>query len=461
MKKTNIDHLNSHGTQLSRRQFVGLGLVGASSTLLAPSFFSMLSSSAFAGQDPLNPIAYLGFDLAGGAAMPGNFLVGGAGGPEDLLKSYDLIGWNPRVNGYDDRFGLPMPKANIGKIFEGLTTTMSEGAQKNFRMGSFSHVSRDDTSDNPLSIIELLSSMNNMGGSKSQKGLGMTSAASGGNSRGVKSISQYSPTKILSVQDITNITKLSVALEPVPGSLKSRMFKTMQNISNSQSKRLFGLDAMPDAMNSSFTGLEQLVGGTFALDPRQIADIQTIYGINANTQVTNVTATRAGIVNCVLARATGPGVITIGGCDYHDGTQTTGDAKDLEIGREIGRAIELAHQRKVPLFIHIYSDGGVGARQGSRMWGSDSGEQSLTVIGYYDPKGVPSYSRKDIIQIGHYTAGQGADRETLIGGNPALVSYAVLANYMNLMGNLDQFNTYAPSPFSEAELNSILIFGKS
>ena len=218
---------------------------------------------------------------------------------------------------------------------------------------------------------------------------------------------------------------------------------------------------MPDAMNSSFTGLEQLVGGTFALDPRQIADIQTIYGINANTQVTNVTATRAGIVNCVLARATGPGVITIGGCDYHDGTQTTGDAKDLEIGREIGRAIELAHQRKVPLFIHIYSDGGVGARQGSRMWGSDSGEQSLTVIGYYDPKGVPSYSRKDIIQIGHYTAGQGADRETLIGGNPALVSYAVLANYMNLMGNLDQFNTYAPSPFSEAELNSILIFGKS
>ena len=107
-------------------------------------------------------------------------------------------------------------------------------------------------------------------------------------------------------------------------------------------------------------------GDPSAFDPRLDTRAATIYNINANTPADNAAVVNATIVMNTLKGNSGCGVITIGGCDYHQSNAAASDAVDATIGTEIGRAVELAFQLKKPLFIHILTDGGVGAPTGSR-----------------------------------------------------------------------------------------------
>ena len=258
-------------------------------------------------------IPFLVFDLDGGAALPGNFLVGKDKGPLDLLTSYDKLGWNPRAEGaLDTRFGLPMAGRNVSKILQGMTSVMSEGAQKRFRMASILNYSMDDTSSNPLSALPLLSFVGNRG-SIFRNGVGLYPSSSGGHS---KSPIDFLPLKPLFVETFSTFRK---------------------------------------------------VGSGF-VDPRVNEDVMSVYALKTNSSDFDRNVLTAGIVGNVLMQNTGPGTITISHCDYHDGTRVSGDSKDFEIGFEIGRAVELAHRMGKPLFIQILSDGGVSAEPGTRIW---------------------------------------------------------------------------------------------
>ncbi len=62
--------------------------------------------------------------------------------------------------------------------------------------------------------------------------------------------------------------------------------------------------------------------------------------------------------------------------------------------------------------------------------------------------------------MGSYVDGQAVDQTTTVGGEPAKVAYAVLANYLNACGKLKAFDQLAPrSFFSAAQMDEILIFG--
>jgi hypothetical protein len=344
-------------------------------------------------------VPFLVFDLAGGAALPGNFLVGKAGGPHDLMKSYDLQGWNPRVTSLDTRFGLPMADRSVSKILDGMLSIMSSGAQANLRLASVINWSDFDTETNYLSALALVSAAGNHG-SLFANGVGLYPTLSGGNSRAA---GEGPDTKTLQVNQLKDLTTISSAM----------------------------------------------------LDPRTDAAAQTIYGISANTSDFDRRVLIGAIVENVLARNTGPGAIVIEGCDYHTGDQTTGDQKDFEIGQEIGRAVELAHQKGTPLFFQIITDGGIVADPGTRNWNADSYE-SMTVIGYFSPVSPIAYVNNQI-QLGAYTDAQTVDRATIVGGEPALAAYSSFANYLNVIGQLDQFDGYAPGVFGE-QLNQTLLF---
>src|SRR4051812_27739114 len=89
-------------------------------------------------------VPFLVFDLAGGAGLPANFLVGKKAGPYDLLSSYNQLGWSPRKSGaVDNRFGLPMANKDISKVLAGMLSVMSENAQANLRMASILNISQD------------------------------------------------------------------------------------------------------------------------------------------------------------------------------------------------------------------------------------------------------------------------------------------------------------------------------
>jgi hypothetical protein len=195
-----------------------------------------------------------------------------------------------------------------------------------------------------------------------------------------------------------------------------------------------------------------------ALDPRNDANISKIYGISSTTDAADANLLSAAIVMNVLKGQTGPGVLTIPNCDYHDGSQTTGDGVDLGIGTQIGRALEAAHVLKTPFFFQILTDGGLFATKGTRNWGGDSGDKSMSVIGYYDPKSPPKLIRPTNVQIGAFNAGQAADQSTLVGADPGKACWAAFANYLQICGklgaNADQFN----QALGQNVVDQVLIF---
>ena len=75
--------------------------------------------------------------------------------------------------------------------------------------------------------------------------------------------------------------------------------------------------------------------------------------------------------------------------------------------------MELAARLNKPLFFQIITDGGVSAPPGTRNWNSDSNQRSMTIVGFFDPKGAPKQRR---IQVGEYTDGGVVNQEITIGG---------------------------------------------
>lgn len=448
---------------ISRRDFLAQGILGFSAMLSLPahSFLDLEGLATQCGADPSAPqsLPFLVFDMAGGAALPANFLVGKAGGPEDLLAQYTFLGWNPRESGALNKdFGLPM-SAKYSGLLKGILEKASPNARKNLRLGSFCHFAQDDSTSNRLNAACLAMKAGTRGVFLSN-GLGVEDSPSGGNSSPVFLDPVFRPSFARSIEDVLASTNFGgPALEGVSFEAKKSLALSSLALRDIQAPLLEGttegkvLSELSEcAYKKSLSFLENVSG----LDPRTNPVVQSVYGISQETPGNSPLAMAAAISFNSLAGHSGPSTWTLGGCDYHDGTQETGDKKDKIMGDTIGLCLELAHRLQKPFFFQLLTDGGCDSGAGNRSWRGDSGDKCMTVIGYYDPKGPAEMIRK---QVGHYTDGQGAERNTLLGSEPALVGYAVLANYLNLIGRLGDFRSLAPGIFAtESQLKSVLIF---
>ncbi len=464
MKRNKQNQFLDHPKPVTRRDFLSRGTLAFSATLFAPTLIGQilkanvkepLKCSAAVGS---NFIPMLVFDCAGGAALPGNFLVGGSGGPQDLLKSYDTLGWNPRDAGaVDTRFGLPMA-SKVSKILSGMLASMSTEAQANFRMGSFLHASQDDSQINLTSAL-ILALEQGVNGSIIQRGLGTGTNFSGGNTGGADQSASMQPIVVSSVQDVIGAVSMGPVLDLLSVQERRNLLQAAQSMSQNQLSALAGGDigAFGDQMSCAYQNAASYADVGASLDPRNDKDISKIYQLTSSTAVDSSDLISATIVMNVLKKQSGPGVITIAGCDYHDGSQTTGDQIDLTIGTQIGRAIESARLLGQPLFIQIITDGGLFAETGTRNWSGDSGDKSMTVIGYYNPKAAPKLMKPLSPQVGAYNQGQAADQSSLIGADTAKVAYATLANYMQINGTLSQ-NADVFSGQLGQNLDQVLLF---
>lgn len=452
-----------HHRLVTRRDFLAQGIITFGATMTLPSLFGRgLSAAALecGGDSQLSTMTpFMAFDMAGGAALPGNFLVGKEGGPEDLLASYDKLGWNPRESGSLNKdFGLPM-STKYSKLLQGILANSSAEARKNLRMGAICHSAQDDTSSNKLNAASLILQAGFRGAMVSN-GIGIIDSLSGGNSAPVMSNIALKPTVVRSIIDVLGATNYGGAtLAPLKLQQKKVLAESAMNINKLQAldyvdqvdgKELS--DLAECAYEKSLSFLESAQG----LDPRLDATTSAVYQLQQNSNPADSNSVAATLSMNTIKANSGPSTWTLGGCDYHDGTQTTGDGKDLEMGVQIGRAIELAFRLRKPFFFQLLTDGGCDSSPGSRSWRGDSGDKCMTVIGYYSPTAPPKMTRQ---QVGFYTDGQGAERSTLIGSEPALVGYAVLANYLNIHGKLSDFRTLAPGVFpQEKQLKSVLLF---
>lgn len=173
------------------------------------------------------------------------------------------------------------------------------------------------------------------------------------------------------------------------------------------------------------------------LDPRVVEVTQQVFDINQNSSGDNEDVLTAGIVHTALKGVTGPSCVALGGYDYHDNTATTGDARDRRAGVVIGRSIELAHRMGQPLFFQVVTDGGCTARTGARNWVADSGDRSMTLIGYYNPMGATQIKT----QLGHYTNGQIASVNTYVGRTTSNAANLAFLNYLATIDKVGEVGT--------------------
>lgn len=452
-------HDLGHRYPQTRREFLSQGLIGLGTYLTLPTFLPEWALAA-SGSGEISSKAHIPFlvwDLAGGAALPGK------GGPEDLLPSYDKLGWNPKTDSFDRRFGLPMAPAQISGVLRGLTENLSPAAQANLRMGSFCHQSQDDSSDNTTSsIIEI--SKAGLRGTLFSPGLGSRESSSGGKTRVPLESSQFRPVRIEGPQDLMRTAVPKIRRDM--GDRYEAVMRTSLNLAKLQTAYLKqrstkNIDQITKALDEGYAKIHELSSAPPPVtDPLEDPIFKSLYDLRDRdgSQAHQQRLQTASIVRTVLMGLSGPGCIEVPGCDYHNGTSQTGDNKDLEIGRSIGAAVEAAHQLKKPLFFQILTDGGIYPDTGTRIWRGDDGLKGMTVIGYYNPERAPEQIRT---QVGSYTDGQAADLTEVIARNTSQVAYAVLANYLNIHGQLGRFESVVSrrGSFTTQELDQVLIFG--
>lgn len=462
---------DDHKRPVTRRDFLATGMIDLSLIATIPSLVGSMALSSFANADEcgaqsggplvdLSPgfLPFLVVDLAGGAGMPGNFLVGGRGGPTDLLSSYSFLGWNPRQTTPDSQFGLPMAGDGVSRMLQGILNTTSAEARARFRMGSFCHVARDDTAANTTSALIEVAQAGLIGNALSI-GLGIGTRFSGGNTGVPREISQSSPLQVNGVDDVLESFNMSPLSQSFSSEDAAEIVKATLRLSQSQAKKLASTPLgkqFGDLLECGFKKNIRDVQNMPNVDARKDVNIQEVYGINENTASSDRSARIATVVMNVLQKTCGPSALVVGGCDYHNGTQTTGDSKDLEIGETVGRAIESAHRLQKPLVMQILTDGGVSSRAGSRVWSGEAGDKCMTVLGVYHPDGAIPMKRQ---QVGSYTDGQSADMNSIVGRSTSKVAYATLANYLHLCGKLDLFRKVVDSSeFPHSQVQDVLLF---
>ncbi|MEK6579882.1 MAG: hypothetical protein AABZ55_11700 [Bdellovibrionota bacterium] len=455
-----MSHFYLHGP--NRRAFLTGALKSSASFLMMPTLLGQIFSQIARAETPrdLSLPAFLVFDMNGGSGFVGNFLVGKQNGPDDLLSNYNLLGWNPKVDPLDRRFGIPMAwgPGEISKILKGILEATTPEAQAGLQIGSFCHTSQDDSAANQHSAVSLVA-MAGSRGSLIESGTGTRPGLSGGNTGVPIFDSLLKPVSVGGADDILAAVRYHSVLASMPIETLRTLGKTLLGLNHEQAPRLSGmsggqqLGALTLRAILKNTEVSEISG---ELDPRLDPISKSIYKISEGTKQDSLDVIRAAIVMNVLKSQTGPGTIMIDQCDYHTGTPVQGDQKDLETGIEIGRAVQMAYLMKKPLVFQLLTDGGISALPGTRNWISDDQEKTMTLLGYYNPKEKPSMRR---IQVGHFTDGQGAARNTLIGTDTTQVAYSVLANYLAIAGAMKTFAPLVDGKFPIKRLDEVLIFG--
>ena len=428
-------HFQDHKMPTSRRDFIKLGLIAGSGMLLPPFIPYANAETAKNAKIP-----FMTFDLAGGASLPGNFLVGMQGGPEDLAKDYVGNGWDPRLSGaLDHTYGLPMSALESG-ILRGLKETLPPSlqlaTQTSFKMASHLHFSLDDQSTNKTSALTYISKAG-LKGSVFSGGLSTESSISGGNSRGLLEDSAYKPKSVRSITDVLDLTSFGEGFGSLTNPSQSKLFGFLSKQKNPELQKHY------DQLEGF--GKKHMQG-----DPRNDAFCNQVFGLDSREELIE-----AAISHNVIKNYTGPGVITIGDCDYHDGSRDNGDRKDREIGRKIGNAIHLAYLNNTPLFFQIITDGGMSAPSFERNWQSDTPLRSMSIMGYFHPTKTVELRKQ---QIGAVVENSETNITADISSSADKAALSALVNYLYLNDDLESLDSVF-GRLSESEIDELLVFG--
>ncbi len=497
MKKKNNPPLlyKDHKAPVSRRDFLATGIMSMSAFALTSGMGSLISSSNVmgalmcpAGNLLCGNVPFLCLDGAGGMNIAGgNAIVGfaknqyqeefGFNNVSDFRRLGIPDEYHPSKSGMiDTSFGIKFHSTS--GILQGLNQVLSPrlGESKDLREYVdgllLCGITNDDTQENPINTSYMAQKAGALGNLVQL--VGTTSAVSGGNS--IAPSDQVNliikPSRIESFNSSESLLSIgqtimgSGGLNATSSGGRTRMKSFMELIARS------GSDLMKELKINKTSAAEvdkyaqrQLktldVFNNFSpadLNPKLNTDhgnaLASAFGKALNA-FTSEEETAGNIFNLLTTRIAGAATVTVGGCDYHDGTATTGQSRDQLIGRHMGHIIRLAQLRNTPVFIHLFTDGGVTGDAAGQVdpamptrvvWRSDDGVRSAALMIVFNPNKkrvmVGNNEHSNFLlsgktrQIGYYkiAGGNVVDAHSL-SNNVSKLWIAVILNYMATLVN--------------------------
>jgi hypothetical protein len=521
---------NNHKRPVSRRDFLAAGMLSSTGVVMAPAWLAALLKSrrANGALDPditallaqgqcnvptaASGIAFICFDLAGGANLVGSeVLVGQQGGQTAFLSTagYELLGVPGNM--------VPSSSANIdsslgllwqadGAIKRGIQSVATTPATAAGTSGAvFCAESQNDTQTNPHNPMYGIA----MAGANGLllDLIGNESSVSGGNSMALPQTINpaLQPTVISQPSDATGLVSTGGAsADP----LSVAVLESQVRISGGSTPFASGNETTIGGAMSAPSGSTPGVSLYTSSDPNQAVDDTTLknqvrcaYVKSANTadvfgnpaaldptqdpliiggsspiftaaQFSNSdVAATATVMKLVIDGYAGAGTIAMGGFDYHDGTRATGETRNFQAGQMIGAVLEYAQRKGKPVMIYVISDGSLSsnlmpdnstAGRGKLGWQGDNSAVASTFFLVYNPGGRPTLANGTAgQQIGYFSASGNVVTSSSPAANsvPQLAELAIL-NYMGLLGTTNQFQTLFPwqSLGSGSQLSALTAF---
>jgi hypothetical protein len=479
----------NHKLPRTRREFLAHGFLGLSTTVMIPTFTTMLAAQnkAFAETVACElpqfsaGLPYLCIDVAGGMNIAGsNAIVGMAkngehqedyGGASDYIKLGITPGETPAASGkVEGKYGLKFHRAS--GILEGMKSVLDGETMPNGRPIEdgvdglvFCSRTSDDSATNQINTVY----MANKAGAKGElvQLIGNSSTDTGGRSAapGGQVNLNLRPSKVSNNNDAEGLLSLGNTLSgqnylrSTDSGGQERVKKFMDRISKMSKNKVNelakknSLGQIQDVLNCSLDGAKQLFNTYSAemLNPANDATVTNAFGGESQKV--------ASVAKLVLDSIAGAGTITIGGGDYHGGTAVRTHMKDTEVGRAIGRCILLAKEKGKNLAIHLFTDGGVAGDGGGLSepvdvlgigqvekvkWTGDSGTRSSSLLLFYKHNhDGSSLVREDgngpRRQVGNFIKNGGVNLSTTIGNNTENLWKAIMLNYLAAQGKESEF----------------------
>jgi hypothetical protein len=475
---------------VTRRDFLGQGLVAGMGFVMAPSLLGLLGGSRASAQAAAacgiatggaGRIPFVCFDLSGGANLAGsNVLVGGPGGQLDPLdaEGYEKLGLPsdqlPQLQGQvSNELGLLFHSDSA--LLRGILSKTSAATRARVNGSVLCARSENDTGNNPHNPMY---GINKAGADGDLVALiGTRSSDSGGNSQAPMSMLDPSkrPTRVADGGDARGLVDTGKLVELLSQQDAVAVMQAVEQISALEVARLTEDQIVKDLIGCGYTqsvGLVERYGNPNLLDPALDADVTGAgNSIFSGAEFGRGDFERtAAVMKLVVNGFAGAGTVELGGYDYHDGTRATGERRDFTAGQAIGAVLEYAARKGQQVMVYVFSDGSVASDgeiddsadgRGKGVWRGDNSSTAASLMLVYDPAGRPALARPEAAQLGHFRPnGSVEDRAARFAGNVDLLAETVVLNYLALHDEVARFAQVLPRHGlgAAAELDALVAF---
>ncbi len=390
-----------HSKEFTRRQFLyNAGLMSAVAGLGFSNLPKLFIPSASAQATVASNLAFVGLECGGGFNFGGNVIVGRDksgtqneyGGLDGYIKHGLPSDMHPSRPGMvDSSYGLQFHKTSgiligMNQVLQGKTVPV--GARnipiKDMVDGvSFLCRSSDDTGSNPINSTIPAVIAGAKGVLANLIGTRNTPAGGGHTCDPLVYDPKYRPPLVTS--EVGSKSLLSLGSNVFRNTQNNSLSKFMDRLKNLSDERLklisekklnpLARARLTDAMGQSGALFNRF---TESILTPSISDLDTL-----NTIFPSITPASPfeadlsldkdfiGTIGYLLFHSTqdfsnlvGAATVSVGGCDYHNGTAASGVRKDLEIGRYIGEIIYYAALKGKSVVIDMYTDGSASGGNG-------------------------------------------------------------------------------------------------